>query len=388
HTIGLQHDQIGSSTYPADSVRSATWVAKMGSSPSIMDYSRMNYVAQPEDHIPLQYMIPRVGPWDKYTIMWGYKPIPGANSTEAEIPTLEKWTEMGDSIPWYRFSVNNAFGQYGTLNEAVGDANPVKSTGLGFKNIARVMNYVPSTGTQPMRDNELLLNLYNRVVGQWATEAGHVVTVIGGGTVHYKSGSETGPVYVPTTRAEQKAAIKFLNDSVFKTPTYLIRPDIEARTEAPAMITRINGAQQRVLTSLFQDARLNRLLDEEATAKSDAYALTDMLGDLNRGLWSEIYTGAPRIDAYRRALQDDYLHIIDEKLNPPASNGAAAGGGRGGFGFPAAPLSDDAKSELRGSLISLRSAIRGAIAKSADAQTRDHLQAADYRIGEILDPKK
>ncbi len=391
HTIGLQHDQIGSSTYPADSVRSPTWVAKMGSSPSIMDYSRMNYVAQPEDHIPLQYMIPRVGPWDKYTIMWGYKPIPGANSTEAEIPTLEKWTEMGDSIPWYRFSVNNAFGQYGTLNEAVGDANPVKSTGLGFKNIARVMNYVQSTGTQPMHDNELLLNLYNRVVGQWATEAGHVVTVVGGGSVHYKSGSETGPVYVPTTRAEQKGAVKFLNDSVFKTPTYLIRPDIEARTEAPGMITRINGAQQRVLTSLLQDGRLNRMLDEEATAKSpsDAYTLNDMLTDLNRGLWSEVYSGAPKIDAYRRALQDDYLHVIDEKLNPPAASAAPGGGGRGGaFGGRAEPLSEDAKSELRGSLISLRSSIRSAIAKSANAETRDHLEAADHRIGEILEPKK
>ena len=78
HTLGLQHDQIGSSTYPADSLRSPSWTHRMGHSPSIMDYSRMNYVAQPEDKIPLDDILPRVGPWDKYSIMWGYKEIPNA----------------------------------------------------------------------------------------------------------------------------------------------------------------------------------------------------------------------------------------------------------------------------------------------------------------------
>jgi hypothetical protein len=90
HTIGLQHDQIGSSTYPADSVRSRTWVARMGHSPSIMDYSRFNYVAQPEDSIPLEHIIPRVGPYDEYAIMWGYKPIPDARTSEAERATLDR----------------------------------------------------------------------------------------------------------------------------------------------------------------------------------------------------------------------------------------------------------------------------------------------------------
>ncbi|HET7322203.1 MAG TPA: zinc-dependent metalloprotease, partial [Longimicrobiaceae bacterium] len=139
HTLGLRHDQIGSSTYPADSVRSATWVHKMGASPSIMDYSRFNYVAQPEDNIPLEDIIPRIGPYDKYAIMWGYKPIPGASTPAEERPTLDRWAMIQDTVPWYRFSEYNAAGQFGTMTEAVGDADPVQSTGYGFKNIARVM---------------------------------------------------------------------------------------------------------------------------------------------------------------------------------------------------------------------------------------------------------
>ncbi|MFL5580405.1 MAG: zinc-dependent metalloprotease, partial [Gemmatimonadaceae bacterium] len=131
HTLGLQHDQIGSSTYPADSVRSASFVKRMGHSPSIMDYSRYNYVAQPEDKLDANDLGPKVGPYDRYAIMWGYKPIPNAMSTEQERATLEKWALVQDTVPWFRFSANNEFGGFGTLNEAVGDADPVKSTSYG-----------------------------------------------------------------------------------------------------------------------------------------------------------------------------------------------------------------------------------------------------------------
>ena len=392
HTLGLQHDQIGSSTYPADSVRSPTWVHRMGHSPSIMDYSRMNYVAQPEDRIPVSDITPRVGPWDKYTIMWGYKEIPTeTQSPDDERATLEQWARMQDSVPWYRFSGNNAFGQYGTLNEAVGDADPVKSTRLGFKNIARVVGYIPSAGTRPGEDNELLKELYDRTVGQWATEAGHVVTIIGGGTVQYKSGSQPGAVYNALSRSRQVEAMRFLNDEVFKTPSYLIRPDIASRIEAEGMLGRIGGAQNRVLNSVLNDGRLNRLLEEEALTKngSEVYSLADMLDDLRKGLWSEVAEGSPKIDPYRRQLQNDYLTLIERKLNPVIIvTPNPGGGGGGGFGAPQAPLSEDAKSELRGELVTLQADIRRAIPRSSDRETQLHLSGADHRITEILEPKK
>jgi len=389
HTLGLQHDQIGSSTYPADSVRSASWVHKMGHSPSIMDYSRMNYVAQPEDKIPLSDITPRVGPWDKYSIMWGYKEIP-AESPEDERATLEQWARMQDTVPWYRFSANNAFGAYGTQSEAVGDADPVKSTRLGFKNIARVVGYIPAAATRQGEDNELMKELYDRTVGQWATEAGHVATMIAGGSVQYKAGGQPGPVYTALPRARQVDAMRFLNEEVFRTPGYLIRPDIAARVEPEGMLTRIGGAQNRVLATVLNDGRLNRLLEEEALAKnsSEVYSLADMLDDLRKGIWSELSDGSPKTDAYRRQLQNDYLTLIDRKLNPPAVAATAAPAGGGGFGQPQAPLSEDAKSELRGELLTLQAEIRRATPRAADRETQLHLSGADHRISEILEPKK
>jgi hypothetical protein len=389
HTLGLQHDQIGSSTYPADSVRSATWVHRMGHSPSIMDYSRMNYVAQPEDHLALDDILPRVGPWDKYTIMWGYKEIPNAATPAAERPTLETWARMQDSVPWYRFSGGNPFGGYGTLSEAVGDADPVKSSGLGFKNIARVMGYVASAGTRPGDDNTLLQNLYTQTVNQWATEATHPATMIGGGTVQYKSGSQPGSVFTALSKARQQSAMHFLNDSVFKTPTYLIRPDIESRIEPGGMLARIGAAQNRVLSQVLIDQRLNLLLDGEATAKnsSSVYTLSEMLDDLQHGIWSEIYTSAPKIDPYRRQLQNSYLTQMNTKLNPSAAQLAQLAQ-LAALGVNVSPLAEDARSEIRGELVSLRDRVRAAEPKAADRETRLHLSGVEHRIGESLDPKR
>jgi hypothetical protein len=130
HTLGYQHDQKGSSTYPVDSVRSRTWVKRMGHSPSIMDYSRFNYTAQPGDSIDLVDLIPRVGPWDKYITRWGYTPIASARTPDEEWPTLNRWSREQESIPWYRFNMSDSRGaDPGDHSEAVGDADPVTATG-------------------------------------------------------------------------------------------------------------------------------------------------------------------------------------------------------------------------------------------------------------------
>jgi hypothetical protein len=392
HTLGLQHDQIGSSTYPADSVRSRSWVARMGHSPSIMDYSRFNYVAQPEDNIPVQYLVPQVGPYDKYAIMWGYKPIPSARTPDQELATLEPWMRIQDTVPWYRFSANNIYGATGTQNEAVGDADPVKSTALGFKNIERAMSYLPGAvpTNSPYFDNNDLLELYNRTVGQWSNEANHVATLVGGATVQYKGLGQAGPVYTPISRARQAEAVRFLNDNVFKAPAYLIRPDISARTEAGGIVTRINAPQSRVLGTLLNDGRLNRLLEQEgiATDKSTVYTLNTMLDDVRKGIWSELAEARPSINVFRRELQNDHIAMINTKLNPPPAPAGGAGGGGGfGFGQQQAPLTEDAKSHLRGQLLTLKSEIDAAIPKAADRSTEMHLRSASDRISRVLDPK-
>jgi hypothetical protein len=154
------------------------------------------------------------------------------------------------------------------------------------------------------------------------------------------------------------------------------------------MITRITNAQARVLTGLLNDQRLNRLIENEALAsnKSDAYSLASMLGDLKRGIWTELDQSRVSIDPYRRTLQNQYLSQINLKLNPPPAPTTPVVNFPGFT--PPPPLLEDARNELRGELVSLRGDIRQAIPRAADRETRLHLEGADHAIGEILEPKK
>src|SRR5215203_5190731 len=104
HTLGFQHNMKASSMYPVARVRDAKWVKENGHTPTLMDYSRFNYVAQPEDHIAAEDLIPKIGPYDKWATMWGYKPITDARTATEEKPTLDKWAREQDEKAYLRFS--------------------------------------------------------------------------------------------------------------------------------------------------------------------------------------------------------------------------------------------------------------------------------------------
>ena len=62
HAVGLPHNMIGSSSFPVDSLRSPSFTARYGVSPSIMDYARQNYIAQPGDGVTR--FVRMMGPYD------------------------------------------------------------------------------------------------------------------------------------------------------------------------------------------------------------------------------------------------------------------------------------------------------------------------------------
>jgi hypothetical protein len=105
HAIGFPHNFKASAMYPADSLRSREFLERKGGHvATLMDYSRFNYVAQPEDNIPPELLIPRVGPYDRFAVKWGYSPISGASTPDEERAVLDEWARMQDTIPWFRFT--------------------------------------------------------------------------------------------------------------------------------------------------------------------------------------------------------------------------------------------------------------------------------------------
>ena len=387
HTFGLQHNFKASSTYPADSVRSASWVHRMGYSPSLMDYVRYDYVAQPEDRVGVNDLVARVGPYDEFAIMWGYKPVPGAVTPEEERPTLDSWARMQDSVPWFRFNTSRSQGSdYGEETEAVGDADAVKSTGYGLRNIKRVVPMLIPATERATGNNDDLESLYSSLVDQWTTELNHVANIVGGAETREKYATQPGVRFVPLPRERQRAAVRFLNENAFRTPSYLLDERILRRLEPEGALDRIRGAQSEILGNLLNVSRMARLVEFEALApsKNDVYSLGEMLADVRHGIWSELGARTINIDPFRRNLQRTYIDQFANRLSPNP-NATAAGiqiflGRRVG--------STDARSLLRGELIDLDASIRDALPRAADRETRFHLFDARDQIDRILHPNK
>ncbi|MEJ7810022.1 MAG: zinc-dependent metalloprotease [Gemmatimonadaceae bacterium] len=391
HTLGFQHNMKASSYYAIDSVRNTDFVRRMGHTPTLMDYSRFNYVAQPEDKLPVELLIPKIGPYDLWATKWGYAPIPSAKTPDDERTVLDEWAREQDAKPYLRFSTSGAFGSDpGDETEAVGDIDAVKATELGIKNLKRGMQWLEQATVKPTEDFDELGALYDRMLGQWRTEMGHVVNVVGGANSQEKYGSQSGPRFTPLSKARQKEAMRFLAANAFQTPTYMIDPKVRGRLGPVGEVSRIERAQSAILSGLLNDARMSRLSEFEAMAasESDAYSLGDMLGDLRRAIWTEIYSGAPKIDVYRRGLQRNYIEQVGRKIRPPSETAAPAfpgGGGRGGQA--PAPNTGEIQTMLRGELRDLDRELEAAASKTSDRDSRLHLEGARAQIKEILEPK-
>jgi hypothetical protein len=381
HTLGFPHNMKASSSYPVDSLRSRTFTARYGDEPSIMDYGRFNYVAQPGDGARL---IPTQGPYDYYAINWGYHPLPAAATPDAERPTLDSLARLQDRNPMLRFG--NADGIDPEAQTEDLGSDPIASTTLGLRNLERVMPMLlPATTADRLKDYDDLSEMYDQVVGQWQRELGHVVTLVGGvyRAEHYPD--QAGPIFTAAPRAKQQAAVAFLNERAFHTPAFLLDQNVLRRTKQSGVVDQISRTQTQLLGALFNDSRMNRLVEQEAmaSATAPAYRLSDLLGDVRRGLFTELARGGA-IEVYRRNLQRNFITLLTDKLAPLPPPPPAPP--FPGF-VPPAPRPDEARAMIRGELRDLDAALATAIPKTADRVTRLHLQDLRFRIDQALHPK-
>lgn len=371
HTLGFQHNMKASSMYTLAQVRDAKWVKENGHTPTLMDYSRFNYVAQPEDRIAVEDLIPKIGPYDKWATMWGYKPIPGATSPEAEKKTLDEWARQQDKTPWLRFSTQGSAGtDPGELTEAVGDENAVQATTLGMKNLERVATMLLSaTTTRPGEPFDDLAEVYGRMLGQWSLEMNHVAAIVGGYNSQQKHIGQEGVRFNLIPKTKQESAVTYLVDNAFHAPRWALNPEILRRIEPVGVLDRIESAQTRVLNSLLSSGRINRLVEQEAVDGPAAYAPLDFLEDIRKGVFSEVYGATVQpIDPYRRNLQRAYVETLSNRVN-----GAQA-------------QSDDVRAFFRGELKALEADLQQNARISTDRATTLHVEDLRQQIARALDP--
>ncbi|HEX7241484.1 MAG TPA: zinc-dependent metalloprotease, partial [Longimicrobiaceae bacterium] len=262
HTLGFPHNMKASATYPVDSLRNEGFLRRMRHTPTLMDYSRFNYVVQPEDGIPPELLMPNVGPYDKFATMWGYRPIPGARTPEEERATLDAWAREQDSKPYLRYmTAGSAGADAGDHTEAVGDADPVYSTGMGIRNIRRIVPMLIPATVKSGEDFADLQELYTRLIGQWRTELSHVPILVGGVDSQEKRGGQRGVRFTPVPRARQQAAVRFLNEQAFRTPRFFLDEEILRRIEVQGALDRVGRAQAAILVDLTDNRRMRRMVE-------------------------------------------------------------------------------------------------------------------------------
>lgn len=394
HTLGLRHNHRASQAFSISQLRDPKFAGEYGSVASIMSYGRYNYVAQPEDKIPTKHLIPKVAPYDDFAIAWGYKPIPGASTPDAEKKTLDSWAARQIKEPFLRFGGED--GPSGVdptvLTENIG-SDPVEATALGLKNMDRVMDHLLAATTETGEDFSLLQEVFGQMIRHRSNWLNAVAKQVGG-VVEYRTlagrGDET---FVRVSKEKQKEAVKFLLENAFTTPTKLLNPKVLNQFKYTNVAGDVASQQRSLLSSLLSSARLGRLYDAEIVAPDKAYPVVELVDDLQAGIFSELKADAPKVDALRRQLQRAYIDILKAEFHPPAAGGAAES--RIPRGIPGLEdLGGGRTSELRAvarlALEKLGKDAAAAARKTTDPATKAHLTDVAAEIADILagDKKK
>ncbi|TJY31840.1 zinc-dependent metalloprotease [Pontimicrobium aquaticum] len=372
HTLGLPHNMGSSSAYKVDDLRDAEFTKKYGTAPSIMDYARFNYVAQPGDEGVA--LMPNIGVYDKHAIRWGYRPILEAKTAEDEKPILDKWILDHADDPMYRFGQLNGIDP-SAQTEDLGD-NAIKASTYGIANLKRI---VPNLIEWTTKDGETfgdLSEMYGHVVSQYNRYMGHVTTNIGGVYKYTKTADQPGDVFVNVDKKHQKECLEFLNNELFKTPTWLIDEAIIKKTEFNGVTERIRGIQSRTLNNILNLTRMMRMIDNETLNGSEAYSVLSMMTDLRNGIWSELRSGR-NIDTYRRNLQRAHVERLATLMNSKDVRG---------FRGTVTVKQSDIIPVVRGELNRIKRMAQNA-SNRGNTITRYHLRDIVERIDAILDPK-
>jgi hypothetical protein len=383
HTLGLPHNMGSSVAYPVDSLRSASFTKKYGTAPSIMDYARFNYVAQPGDEGVA--LMPDIGIYDKHAIRWGYKPIVD-KSAEDEKSTLDSWILKHAGNPMYRFG-HQQIGDVvdpSSQTEDLGD-DAIKASQYGIANLKRIVPKLIEWTAEDGKDYDDLKTLYGQVLSQYNRYMGHVSNNIGGVYEHHKTYEQDGAVYTHVSKEHQKNCMQFLQNELFATPEWMLDNDLFSKIEYSGSIERVRRMQERTLNNMLRLGKMARLIENETMNGKEAYTLLEMMRDLRRGIWSELRSGR-KIDTYRRNLQKvhidrlGYLMTAESQKKMPEF---------GGYQKSTAinTSQSDIRSVARAVLNTLKRTIKSAMGRTSDNMSKYHLQDAVERIDMILDPK-
>lgn len=318
HTLGLAHNMGSSSFYPVDSLRSKTFTDKYATAPSIMDYARFNYVAQPEDGV--KHITPNIGEYDKFAISWGYRYY-GDSSAFAEEPKLLQRLLEASKNPLLTFipaqDMRNAVDPR-AQTEDLGD-NSMKASEYGLMNLKRIIPHVLEWTTKEGDNYTAAGMLLNDIIGQWFIYSYHALTNVGGIYINNTVMGDGKRTYTFVEAEKQRSAVSYLIKNCFTYPEWLFKSDVYQLVypikQAPdnlreySPFASFQGFESFFFWDLLNNDRITRMVANEAENGNNAYTANQLINDLHKAIFAKTYKGQA-LNLYERTTQKAYVDAL------------------------------------------------------------------------------
>ena len=381
HTIGLRHNFGATSLYTTDQLRNPQFLKENGHTTSIMDYSRFNFVAQPEDNIPRDLLFPRISHYDYWAIEWGYRRFLDITDPWAEKEKLNQWIIEKTKNPLYWFGQESNPNDPRSQSEDLGE-NQMEASELGIKNLKLIMSNLPEWAKDSNEDYTYLRTIRGEVQGQFTRYIGHVAKWIGGIYEDPKTVGEAGVIYTFVEKSRQQEAMQFLSRHAFSTPEWLVPESVTSLTGEKGY-TLMATVQSRAVTALVSKRVLNNLQEAEIALGKSAYTIDNLFSDLNQHIWSEL-NSRQGVDPYRRSLQKIYVQHLISMLKDGGATPSTRPGATPAPATQARPAPDntDASSVIYFQLTELQKRFKSA--SPSDMVSRAHYKYLENLITEAF----
>ena len=317
HCLGFMHNMGASASYPVEKLRDPEFTQQYGTTPSIMDYARFNYIAQPGDKEKGVKLTPPVlGEYDYFLIKWNYSPLLDAHTTEEEVATLNQWVSEKAGDPKYRYGKQQIYTQYdpSALSEDLGD-DAMRASEYGIKNLKYILSNLNSWFENNDKDYSHRFMLYNEVVQQYVRYLNHVFANIGGIYLTERYVGDPRPSYETVPKEKQTRALQFLmkqvtdlkwieNKDLLKNFSLIGSPTSDLQTE---IITRIVGAVDKLPLCV-------------AKTDKDPYTPEECLNEIYNFVWAKTLNGG-RTNPTDRKMQDAFVNALISKGSGKSSGG-------------------------------------------------------------------
>ncbi len=314
HSLGFMHNMAASAAYPVDSLRSASFTKKYGTTPSIMDYARFNYVAQPGDK-GVKLTPPDLGVYDEFLIKWAYQYFPKAKDAEEESKILEKWVDEKAGDPRYRYGRQQIYSRYdpSALEEDLGD-DPVKAGDYGVKNLQYILKNMDEWIVDD-ENGKQKADLYSELTGQYYRYIRNVLYNIGGIYLTSVKEGTPGNIYQSVPREVQKASLAWVMNQ-FRTCDWLDNETLKKKL--PLKVNSSIVVRKRIAEVLKKS--YEGVILSAHVAKEEPYTVEEFFDDYYKGVFENILTGRALTEG-DKILQTTALDLLSETLQEKKEKG-------------------------------------------------------------------